>query len=162
MKINYNKAYTLVELLVVVAIIGVLSSIVITSANQSRAKGIDAAVKTNLVNAKLQAEVYFIKNGESFNNGTSNICASDFAQDGTTKSIKNYLITAIEAFGSTSYTYSTALFTASTATRAACHATANKWAMESPLKTGGNWCVDSAGTSKYTNTTLASGRDFCP
>ncbi len=161
MRINTNRAYSLVELLVVVAIIGVLSSIVIASASQSRAKSIDSAVKTNLNNARLQAEVFFIKNGESFST-PSNICASDFAQDNVTKSIKSYGQAAIAAFNSTSYSFSTALFTPSTSVRAVCHASATQWAMQSPLKTAGNWCVDYTGASKYTTSNLASGATKCP
>jgi len=56
---NKNKGFTLIELLVVIAIIGVLSSVVLASLNSARAKGSDAAVKSNLNNIRAQAELFY-------------------------------------------------------------------------------------------------------
>jgi len=56
---NKNKGFTLIELLVVIAIIGVLSSVVLASLNSARAKGADAAVKSNLNNIRAQAELVY-------------------------------------------------------------------------------------------------------
>lgn len=156
------QGFTLIELIVVIAIIGVFSSIVLVSASQARKKGVDSAVITNLVNAKLQAEVFFINNGESFSNGTASVCASYFAQDGVTKSARGYGEAARDAFNDASYSYASAGVQASSATRVACHALANQWAMESPLKTGGNWCVDYTGASKKVTTFLLSTKYVCP
>ena len=51
--------FTLIELLVVVAIIGVLASVVLASLNSARAKGTEAAIKSNLKNMISQAELAY-------------------------------------------------------------------------------------------------------
>lgn len=60
---NYKKyGFTLVELLVVVAIIGVLASVVLASLNTARNKGKIAAIKSNLKNMIPQAELVYTSN----------------------------------------------------------------------------------------------------
>ena len=54
-----KKGFTLIELLVVVAIIGVLASVVLASLNSARAKGTEAAIKSNLKNMIPQAELAY-------------------------------------------------------------------------------------------------------
>ncbi len=54
-----TRGFTLIELLVVIAIIGVLASVVLASLNSARSKGEDAAVKSNLANARPQAELFY-------------------------------------------------------------------------------------------------------
>lgn len=53
-----QNGFTLIELLVVIAIIGILASVVLASLNSARAKANDASVRTNLNNARSQAELY--------------------------------------------------------------------------------------------------------
>lgn len=54
-----KRGFTLIELLVVIAIIGILSSVVLASLNTARDKGSNAAIKSNLNNARAQAELYY-------------------------------------------------------------------------------------------------------
>jgi type II secretory pathway pseudopilin PulG len=54
------------ELLVVIAIIGILASVVLAAVNLARAKGADAAVKSNLTNARPQATLFYDQNAQSF------------------------------------------------------------------------------------------------
>ena len=54
-----RKGFTLIELLVVIAIIGILSSVVLASLNSARSKGSDAAIKSNISNARAQAELWY-------------------------------------------------------------------------------------------------------
>lgn len=71
-----KKGFTLIELLVVIAIIGILSSVVLASLNTARDKGDDAAIKSNLANARAQAALYYDDNSNSY----AGVCAD--ATDG--------------------------------------------------------------------------------
>ena len=59
---NYSRGFTLIELLIVIAIIGVLSSVVLASLNTARSKGSDAAVKADIAGVRAAAEVYYDTN----------------------------------------------------------------------------------------------------
>ena len=61
-----SRGFTLIELLVVIAIIGILASVVLASLNSARDKGADAAIKSNLNNARAQAELYYDDNSRSY------------------------------------------------------------------------------------------------
>jgi prepilin-type N-terminal cleavage/methylation domain-containing protein len=61
-----RSGFTLIELLVVIAIIGILSSVVLASLNTARNKGADAAIKSNIDNARAQAELYYDNTGQTY------------------------------------------------------------------------------------------------
>jgi len=110
---------------VVIAIIGILSSVVLASLNTARGKGANAAVKSNLVNIRPQAEIFY-DGGLTY----SGVCA-----DAT---VARALDAASQAgAGNTSSDF--------------CYATASTWAASSPLKvnegTFTHWCVDHTGAS---------------
>lgn len=71
-----DAGFTLVELLVVVAILGILAAIAIPQFNVYRQKGFDARAVTDLRNAATSEEAYFSSNSTytSCNDATS--CAS--------------------------------------------------------------------------------------
>lgn len=60
---NYKKAYTLIEMLMVVAIIGVLASSIIIGLGASRASARDARRITDLKNTQTVLELYYNKYG---------------------------------------------------------------------------------------------------
>jgi type II secretory pathway pseudopilin PulG len=144
------------ELLVVVAIIGMLSSVVLTSLNAARSKGADAAVRANLANTRAEASIFFDANNGSYDNvclttGTAvigdGVNAAELAYRGA---VTGYLDS-----------------TASTWNTAQCHDSANAWAAWVPLKASASgsilaWCVDSTGIEKQTTTVLAANIYVCP
>ncbi len=54
-----KSGFTLIELLVVIAIIGILSSVVLASLNSARAKGEAARAKSQLVNMRAEAALFY-------------------------------------------------------------------------------------------------------
>jgi prepilin-type N-terminal cleavage/methylation domain-containing protein len=57
-----QKAFTLIELLIIVAIIGILAVIVITQFSTYRQKGFDARAKSDLYNVAEAEEAYYADN----------------------------------------------------------------------------------------------------
>lgn len=129
-----NKGFTLIELLVVIAIIGILSSVVLASLNTARAKGADAAIKSNLDNIRAQAEIVY----DGVNpNSYATVCT-----DAT-------VVRGVAAAASASGVTWTAVASNANGT-AACLSAAGTWVAYVRLKsdTTQTWCVDSTGASK--------------
>ncbi|MBI1866462.1 MAG: prepilin-type N-terminal cleavage/methylation domain-containing protein [Candidatus Staskawiczbacteria bacterium] len=74
-KIKESGGFTLVEMLVVVAVIVILTSVVLYSSTQYIDKGKDATVKGNLVVLITAGEVWYDKNNSSY----AGFCGSDVA-----------------------------------------------------------------------------------
>ena len=142
MKLNTKKGFTLIELLVVIAIIGILSSVVLASLNTARAKGANAAVKSNMNGLRNQAELVY----DESNNIYATVC--DDAK----------IIQALEA-ASTAGTGAT--------TNYVCNDDDNFWVAQSPLKVADSdgstyWCVDNGGAAKGSTTLLTGSDTACP
>jgi prepilin-type N-terminal cleavage/methylation domain-containing protein len=58
---NYKKAYTLIEMLMVVAIIGVLASSILIGLGSTRAKARDSRRITDLKSTQTALELYYSK-----------------------------------------------------------------------------------------------------
>ncbi len=63
-----QKGFTLIELLVVIAVISLLASVVIASLGSTRDKGKDVAAKESMVNLRAISEIYYVDNGNSYEN----------------------------------------------------------------------------------------------
>ncbi len=153
MKKTYlEKGFTLIELLVVIAIIGILSSVVLASLNTARGKGSNAATKSNLANARAQAELY----NETTSSYTG-VCTN------STTGIGALLSGALSSSGASGGIVTTAA-TAGTGTTVICHDTSTAWAAAAPMKTPdtGYWCVDSTGTSAARAAVVAANSYVCP
>ncbi|MDQ3244764.1 MAG: type II secretion system GspH family protein [bacterium] len=154
-----NKAFTLIELLIVISIVGILSSIVLVSLSEARKKGGDGGIKSNLLSVRSQAEVFYN------NNSTNPLSYTSVCTNGTVGGVPGVgsaLKGAAEAASLS--TNSPNLFAddaASSSTQAVCNDSSAAWAAEVPLQQGGFWCVDSLSTSKYFATSgLTAGTDY--
>jgi prepilin-type N-terminal cleavage/methylation domain-containing protein len=161
---RHSRGFTLIELLVVIAIIGILSSVVLASLNSARQKGADAAVRSNISNARSQAELYYDANGSS---GYTNICASG-ATAGGVQGIYQFVAGAANAAGATINVTNTV---AGIYTKVTCHSNSSQWVLSAPLKsypgmTQPMYCVDYTGKVKIADITgggsqPASGSYLC-
>ena len=159
-----TKGFTLIELLVVIAIIGILSSVVLASLNTARSKGTDASIKSNLANARAQAELFYDANGNTYvvTAGTATDVCNVAGLVSGVKGVYTNVLAAATASGLLAV--NTTYATAGSATTATCHSSAAGWGAEVPLKNGTNqmWCVDSTGVSvQTTGSTLGASDHTC-
>jgi prepilin-type N-terminal cleavage/methylation domain-containing protein len=119
-----RTGFTLVELLVVIAIIGLLSTIVLVSFGPVRNQARDTAIKANLSQMRLAAEIQYI-NDTNYQNAQNR---SDYL---AAKAAAN------SAGGTIGENFS-----------------ASAYCIKSTLPGGGNWCLDSTGKmGNYVNCT---------
>jgi prepilin-type N-terminal cleavage/methylation domain-containing protein len=145
---SVRRGFTLIELLVVIAIIGILSSVVLASLNSARNRGADAAVKSNLANARAEAELFY----DSQTTPTyAGVCTA-----GAANGILDNVTAAGTAGGGTGV----------------CNPNGTTgWAASAPLKSTNvfgtssgtdHYCVDSTGQAKVVDVALTSTTYVCP
>lgn len=138
-----SKGFTLIELLVVIAIIGILASVVIGSLNSGRDRGVDATVKSDLNTIRAQAELIYNDDGNY-----NTVCGANSATQNA--KIAEALAHASNAVGS------------SGVCGAPASGDAYAWAVSSPLRGGGHWCIDSTGAAREIGSALAPTDTVCP
>jgi general secretion pathway protein G len=157
-KFTKLKGFTLLELLVVVAIIGLLATVVMFSIRDSKTKGADAAIKSAMDQAKNQAELYFNNNNRSY----EGLCANDPFNKNT---IGRFLIAAQGTYGApVNGPYIDGTAGSFSPIREVCHDSTTAYAAWIPLAFSSNnaWCIDSINNSKSTNAVLPANQMFCP
>lgn len=131
---NRSRGFTLIELLVVIAIIGILSAVVLASLNTARFKGNDAAIQSNLEGIRVQAELYYGNNNNTYG-AVTNVCSGGmFAAD---TNIARAIAAADNVNGASN--------------NVACQSDGGQqYAVAATLTTDTNtsWCVDSTGNAK--------------
>ncbi len=139
-----NNGFTLIELMIVIAIIALLSTVVLSALNSARTRGFDASVKSNLSNIRPQADLYYDNNGTSYGTFVAASCPATVTA-GSVFSNQN-IISGI----------ANALLAGGNGTR--CVASDTAYAIAVGLKTAGqSWCIDSLGRSKvYAGTPTAA------
>jgi prepilin-type N-terminal cleavage/methylation domain-containing protein len=147
---SLNKGFTLLELLIVVAIIGILTAITFDYLGSSKERGADAGTKQNLVNARPQAEVYF-SNNESY--------------EGVCNSVSFGIYRQIRAAARAQKLTTTGLYedtTAGSATQEVCHDSGTAYAAWVPLSQGGGICIDSQNNTRTGVPALGANELICP
>ncbi len=140
---NMKKGFTLIELLIVIAIIGILSSVVLSNLNNAKTKASDTSVKGDLSSVRSSASIEYENIGSSYNNTGTDISGEDcstLSTPGTifrNTNIQNALI-QIKTLNNDQALY--------------CNVTSNAYAIVAPLKVANTfWCIDSNGVSRNTN-----------
>lgn len=159
-KRRLNQGFTLVELMVVIAIIGIFSSVVLGSLNSARGRSANTVIKSSLANARSQAELFNEVNGV---NGYAGVCLA--ASVSGVESIRRFVDAAHAVSVATNIGYLTSSNQPSTA-YSACRANTTAWVVSIPLKipegSGLYFCVDSTGTVSVKNNPLQNNATFCP
>lgn len=90
---NNKRGFTIIELIVVIAIIAVLSSIVMVGVNNFRAKARDARRVSDLRNIRKALEMYFVDNGFYPPSGCGYDCNGYFVSydPSSWQTLENYL-----------------------------------------------------------------------
>lgn len=145
MILQLKKGFTLVELLIVIAIIGVLSSIVLNALSGARTKAADSKIKQQLVGFRRAAEIfYYNQTPNSYGVTVSNSCStagSVFASQSTNDG--------------NPYSYLNTWAGITTPSQITCYSTGSAYAVSISLSSG-YWCVDSTNTSKSRNSAITS------
>jgi type II secretory pathway pseudopilin PulG len=137
----------MIELLVVVSIIGLLSSVILTSIGTAREKAQDQTVRTNLGTLRPQAALYHSNNGNYGAVTTAATCPTSGATMFYADTIIRNAIAAAKIAGGG-------------ATR--CATDGVNFAVSVQLKSStDHWCLDSTGAIKQTSTTGWTGY-VCP
>jgi prepilin-type N-terminal cleavage/methylation domain-containing protein len=136
---NLKSGFTFVELLITIAIIGILSVVVLGSLNDARQEGVGAKVKSELVLITKRAK---IEEAQSLTFDV--VCGSNgFA----TSTEVARIITSIERFSPEPI---------------ACNSDTSAFALSAATGSSTYWCVDSEGQSKEVPDQLADTEFQCP
>jgi len=139
--IRRKGSFTLIELLLVIAIIGLLASLISVAASQARKKGRDGAIIADLSQVRIEAAV-ILNNDDNYNNlcDASNTLNNanpnlDLIEKETQKYNGNQPVS--------------------------CFTDGASYCIQTPLATGGFYCLDSIGYAGKTATNCAAGYIAC-
>lgn len=142
---KHKIGFSIVELIVVIAIISLLSAIGFSQVQSARDKGTNSAIKSDMASARTEAEIFFNENNGSYSNMCWNTPVHVFLDGASLKAVGHSL-------------------------NDRCYADSDSYVATAPLKMQeGNsryWCIDSAKKSKgITNgqrNSINDPNDSCP
>ncbi len=142
-----NNGFSLIELMVVVAVIALLSALSMQYLGSAKKRGDDTAVKTNLATVRAVSEIFFLENGNSY-----------LPSGGSNFSLATCPVYNASGVNMLSVSKPVADSIAEATKRGIGNACANssaRWAVAVGLKEvpGSSWCVDAEGAAKVVNTT---------
>lgn len=153
-----QKGFTLLEILVVVALIGLLAAIGMAALASARARGEDAYIKATATNMKTQAEVFYSNNANTYGTitgegdsvpGLDSLCVqqgSIFAASSTGG--LRFSLNALNAKSPSDILCSSGVEWTSDPV------TASSWAIAIKLSNGDYFCADSKGVSRDTGSSV--------
>ena len=147
---KYNEGFTLVELLVVVALVGLLATITLGYLSSARLKGADTGVKSNLFTIRSVAEIFYLDNANSYlpSGGSTFSIATCPTYDASGTNMLSKSKTIADALAEAVYR----------GNGSSCYNSASSWAVAVGLRLDPNtsWCVDSTGVSRQVASAPAS------
>ena len=145
-----NLGFSLVELLIVITIIALLSTIVLNSLSTSRARAYDSKVRQQLAGFRTAAEIYYLnKGGYEESDNIINICTAGI------------FVNLETANGAPGRYIDPAILP--TFTQLKCGADKNSFAIKATLFSGDQyWCVDSKGASRVVSGEIGNSETVCP
>jgi len=143
MGMKKSKGFTMIELLVAIAIVGILAAVILVSLNDARHGAEDAQVQGQMDSLSKQSLISFIPI-----NGFDAVCGTNGV---TQDPVIARLIADIEVESGGSVI---------------CNSVALEFAVSAPLENGDFWCVDGDGVKKEIPSALATtpapGETLCP
>lgn len=158
-----SKGFTVLELLIVVAIIGILAAIVLGQVKSAKARAQDKAIAENLLSARSEMGLYYSNNGTygqygftgtTFVTGNSSKCFAETSGTGTSvfnngSSAHSIKLVAIAGEANSQSGGTIIDLTTDKLTNAKCASYGNTAAVSVTLatNTAQSWCIDSSGFS---------------
>lgn len=146
-----KRGFSLVELLISITIIGILSTIILTSVSNSRARAYDSKIKQQLSSFRTAAEMYFSSQGGY--GPTTDICGG---------SMNTTIFNNFEPVSGSPGLYIDPA-NLPTFTQVVCGSTDSAYAVKASLYSGNEyWCVDNKGSSRLIPGEVGDSATFCP
>ena len=147
------KNYKIMEALIILVLVGILSTVVIFAINSARKKSGDMTVKAGLNQVRTQADVYF-----NYNGSYSDVCNP--AKDGRDPKGINKMVS--ESAKSDGFDGTVSYNGDSSTNDVKCNSTENGWAAQVPLKNEqGYYCVDYTKKGIVTLISIGNANAFC-
>ena len=138
MNMFYRRGFTVIELLVAIAVIGVLASVILPRMQTTRDQAVEAKIISELESFNKQGFAEEMQSG-SFNV----VCGQNGFATATN------MLPLVDSLRQNSLSF-------------VCYSTTDSFAASAQLNPTTHWCVDSSGVKKETTTALASGSTACP
>jgi prepilin-type N-terminal cleavage/methylation domain-containing protein len=143
----FSAGFTLIELLIVIAIIGILSSVILSSLSNSRIKANDSKIKQQLRNFRSAAEIYY-NNQNPPGYGVAGDCATGMYADMSPANGNPNAYTSFSGINP--------------AVTVICGANQTVFAIKATLASSGYWCVDSGGKNEAVAGPIGGSVTACP